>query len=113
MATRNRNRGYRESNQQWNDSGNYGQEYQRDYNDDRGGYNSGSTYGNRGYYSEGDTEDSGYYGKSQRRYSDRGSDFTGRSSESQGYYGNQGSRYGEGGTYGNRRRENDYENTGT
>jgi osmotically-inducible protein OsmY len=108
MATRNRNRGYRDSNQQWNDSGNYANQYQRDYNNDRGGYNSGSTYGNRGYQDWQNDTERGYYGRPHRRYGDQQKNFG-----STNYYGSQGSSYGEGSTYGNRRREEDYENSGT
>jgi osmotically-inducible protein OsmY len=120
MATTNRNRGYRDSNQQWNDSSEYGRDYQRDYNQHRRAYDSGSTYGSRGYgdwqsnYSESDNDNSGDYGRWQRRYGDEERDYNQqRMSGQQGYYGGQGSRYGESGSYGNRRRESDYENTGT
>src|SRR5690348_5362775 len=109
MAIRNRDRGNRE----WNESGNYGQ----DYNSNKGAYSGGSTYRNRGegnWQNEGDYDESSYNGGWQRKYDEDNRDYNQNRSQfsNQGYYGNQGSRYGEYGPK-NRNRENDYENTGS
>lgn len=105
MATRNRNR-----NRDWDNSGNYGREY------NTGAYYDGSTYRERGSnewpnnYDEGGNND-----RWQRRYGEDDRDYNENKSRysRQGYYGNQGLRGGESGSWGNRDRENDYENRGT